>query len=81
MVENSRRHYGTPRSVVEKKIASEWGSEASIVDEKVERRGEERLGILANQPPLRRKDKQRKPIDKAKLKEVLEKTGNGAESQ
>ncbi len=77
MIENSRRHFGTPKAIVEKKIASEWASEAGIIDEKAERRGEERLGILRSQPPPRRKDNQyRKPIDKGKLKEVLEKAAN-----
>ena len=64
IIENSRRHFGTPRSIVEKKIASEWSSEAGEIDKKVERRGEERLGILANQPLSKKKDKYRKPIDR-----------------
>lgn len=81
IVENSRHRYGTPRSVVEKKIASEWGSEAAIIDEKAERRGEQRLGILVSQPPPKKKDKPRKIIDKEKLKEVLEKAGNEALNQ
>lgn len=79
IIENSRRRFGTPRPVVEKKIASEWGSEAAIIDERVERRDEQRLGILTKEPP-RKKDKHRKPIDKARLKEVLEKSGNGGGS-
>lgn len=78
IIENSQRHFGTPRSIVEKKIASEWSSEAGDIDKKVERRGEERLGILANQPPPKKRDKYRKPIDKARLKEALEKSGNGS---
>ncbi|MBI3088654.1 MAG: type IV secretory system conjugative DNA transfer family protein [Candidatus Colwellbacteria bacterium] len=77
IIENSRRRYGTPRAVVEKKIASEWSAEAEMIEEKAERRGEQRLGILANQPPpVRKQDKPRKAIDKERLKEVLEKTGN-----
>src|SRR3990167_7397699 len=56
IIENSRRHFGTPKATVEAKIAGEWGSEASIVDEKTERRGEERLGILMNRPPSKKKD-------------------------
>ncbi len=79
IIENSRRHFGTPQATVERKIASEWGSEANVVDEKAERRGEERLGILRNQPPPRIKDdRHRKPIDRGKLKEVLEKTGDSS---
>ncbi len=81
IIENSRQHFGTPRATVEKKIASEWNSEANIIDEKSERRGEERLAILTNQPPPRKNDKYRKPIDKARLKEVLEKSGDGARSE
>ena len=81
IIENSRRHFGTPRSIVEKKIASEWSSEAGEIDKKVERRGEERLGILANQPLSKKKDKYRKPIDRARLKEALEKSANGAGSE
>ena len=77
IIENSRRHFGTPRSIVEKKIASEWSSEAGEIDKKVERRGEERLGILTERPPPRKNDKYRKPIDKTRLKEALEKSGNG----
>ena len=81
IIENSRRHFGTPKATVEAKIAGEWGSEASIVDEKTERRGEERLGILVNRPPSKKKDKYRKPIDKARLKEVLEKSGDGTRGE
>lgn len=81
IIENSRRQFGTPRSVVEKKIASEWGSEASIIDEKKERRGEEHLGILTQPPPPRKKDKHRKPIDKERLKEVLERSTDGGEGE
>ncbi len=72
IIENSRRHYGTPREAVEKKIQSEWLAEAKIIEEKVERRGEEHLGILQQRPP--KKDKPRRPIDKDRLKEVLEKS-------
>ncbi|MEX2032964.1 MAG: type IV secretion system DNA-binding domain-containing protein [Candidatus Colwellbacteria bacterium] len=81
IIENSRRHFGTPRSIVEKKIASEWSSEAGEIDKKVERRGEERLGILTDRPPQRKNDKYRKPIDKVRLKEALEKSGDGARSE
>lgn len=81
IIENSRQHFGTPREMVEKKIASEWSSEAKTVDEKVERRGEQRLGILKNQPPQRQPDRYRKPIDKEKLKGLLEKTGDVTHSQ
>jgi hypothetical protein len=80
IIENSRSHFGTPRATVEKQIASEWLSEAEKLEEKVERRGEKRLDILTNPPPNKpRKD--RKPIDREKLKEALEKSGNGTGSE
>ena len=80
IIENSRRQFGTPRATVEKQIASEWLSEAEKLEEKVERRGEKRLDILTNPPPNKpRKD--RKPIDREKLKEALEKSGNGTGSE
>ncbi|MBI2595098.1 MAG: hypothetical protein HYW38_02495 [Candidatus Colwellbacteria bacterium] len=79
IIENSRHRFGTPRPVVEKKISSEWLSEAELIEERVTRRGEERLEILTNQPSPRKKDhKYRKPIDKARLKEVLEQSGNSS---
>ncbi len=76
IIENSRHRYGTPRPLVEKKISSEWSSEAELIDERVERRGERRLDILSR-PPSNKKIKDRKPIDRARLKEALEKSGNG----
>ena len=80
IIENSRSHFGTPRATVEKQIASEWLSEAEKLEEKVERRGEKRLDILTNPPPNKpRKD--RKPIDRERLKEALDKSGNGTGSE
>jgi hypothetical protein len=44
IIKNSQEHYGTPRKVVEERIASEWqsGSDA-ILQEKIDRRDEKRL--------------------------------------
>ncbi len=44
IIENSRNKYGTPRSVVEEKISSEWKASAEIIEERVVRRGEQPLG-------------------------------------
>lgn len=46
IIENSQHLYGTPISVVEKRIASDWGSSASAVEEKNLRRGEQSLGSV-----------------------------------
>jgi hypothetical protein len=44
IVQNSQEKYGTPRRVVEERIASEWqASSDSAVGEKIERRGERHL--------------------------------------
>ncbi len=45
IIQNSQQRYGTPRRVVEEKIASEWLQRSdTAVEEKIERRGERRLG-------------------------------------
>jgi energy-coupling factor transporter ATP-binding protein EcfA2 len=44
IIKNSQEKYGTPRAVVEARIASEWASPSDqAVGEKIERRGEKRL--------------------------------------
>jgi len=51
IVENSRQKYGTPRSIVEEKIAGEWVKNNKIVEEKIQRRDEQSLGsVLTSQP-------------------------------
>lgn len=44
IIKNTQRKYGTPRAVVDAKIASEWETKSeAIVGEKIERRDEKRL--------------------------------------
>lgn len=43
IIENSRTRYGTPRSTVEEKIASEWVAGSNNVNDLVARRGEQSL--------------------------------------
>ncbi len=58
IVENSRNKYGTPRKVVDDKIASEWLTQTdSVSQEKNGRRGEQSLRTaLGNPPPERRQE-------------------------
>ena len=44
IIKNTREKYGTPRAIVDAKIASEWETKSdAIVNEKIDRRGEQRL--------------------------------------
>jgi len=44
IIQNSQQKYGTPRRIVEERIAAEWATPGDVVGEKIERRGERRLG-------------------------------------
>jgi hypothetical protein len=44
IIKNTRERYGTPRAIVDAKIAAEWETKGdTIIDEKIGRRGEQRL--------------------------------------
>ncbi|HVO28785.1 MAG TPA: type IV secretory system conjugative DNA transfer family protein [Candidatus Paceibacterota bacterium] len=70
IIRNGQERYGTPRRVVEDRIASEWAAPTdAVVGEKIERRGERRLGdVLSSGPvpsrprPPRRFDSPRPPM-------------------
>jgi hypothetical protein len=52
IIANSRRHYGTPRAVVEKKISGAWEGASSVgITEKIERRDERRLSDVLRPGP------------------------------
>jgi hypothetical protein len=54
IVENSRREYGTPKKIVEERIAGEWASEGSkAMDEKLLRRNEQPLARVLKPMPER----------------------------
>jgi len=68
IIENSRRKYGVPVEVIEKKISEEYEAGSRDFDTKVQRRGEQNLSTLKDAP----KEKKSKPnIDKDKLQEAL----------
>ena len=47
IIKNTRQHYGTPRKVVEDRIASEWATESdAAIDEKLGRRNERSLSQM-----------------------------------
>ncbi|MDP3729552.1 MAG: type IV secretion system DNA-binding domain-containing protein [bacterium] len=61
IIQNSRRDYGTPRAIVEEKIAGEWmTSGAQVMEDKISRRYERPLGQVLKpretrdeRPPIR----------------------------
>lgn len=73
IIENNRRLYGTSKDMVDKKISAEWMAGKAIVEERAERREEQPLGILAQnpQPTPARRDKTKKPINFDELREAL----------
>jgi len=76
IIENSRNKYGTPRQIVEEKIASEWLADKKIIEEKVQAREEQPLGkILTPQEPPAKSEivkKERKPVDIEDLRKAIE---------
>ena len=47
IIKNTRQHYGTPRKVVEERIASEWATQSeAAIDEKLGRRNERSLAQM-----------------------------------
>ncbi len=50
IIENSRNRYGTPRKIVEEKIASEWLANSRAVNDLVQRRGEQSLDRVLREP-------------------------------
>ncbi len=71
IIENTRKNYGIPKEVVDKKIREEWMNEADIVSEKMDRRMEKGLEILKRDTSKKRQGRVRKDIDKEKLKNIL----------
>jgi len=62
IIENSRKRYGTPRKVVEEKIAGEWQTaSATLVQEKIGRREERPLAQVLGQRQVRGEEKPRPP--------------------
>lgn len=79
IIENSRNKYGTPRSVVDKKINEEWMSEAEIIEEKVRRREEQPLEKVLVQPdaPIIRRpfiQREKKEVDMEELRKTIQKS-------
>ena len=66
--ENSRRKYGTPRAVVEHKIAEEWKAETGIIEEKIRRREEQPLSkiLTPEGTPFRKTEQRESPAPKEK---------------
>lgn len=79
IIENTRRRYAVPKEAVERKIASEWLTEEELMKEKVERRGERGLEVLERRRSEGERKKPRPDIDKDKLREALEGTGEARE--
>jgi type IV secretory pathway TraG/TraD family ATPase VirD4 len=67
IVENSREKYGVPLKQVEEKIGSEYVEADKKLEERTKRRGESGLGILREEPA----SKNKKEVDKNKLREAL----------
>ncbi len=79
IIENSRNKYGTPRSLVDKKISEEWTAEAEIIEEKVRRRGEQPLEKILVRPEaadIRRPivHREKKTVDVEELKRTIQKS-------
>jgi hypothetical protein len=84
IVENSQQKYGTPRQVVEEKIASEWKASAEIIKEKAMRRGEQPLGrTLPPRDFQPRRERKEVVVDELKkaIEESLKKAGEGKPEQ
>ena len=78
IIEHSRNKFGTPKSVIEQKIAGEWLSDAKVVEEKIERRGEQSLDkiLVEKQPEPRvegpKKERERKTVNIEDLRKAIE---------
>jgi hypothetical protein len=71
IIENTRRRYGTPKEVVEKKIEEESAGGQEEIIKKAQRRSEETLEILQ-----RPRKKDRKSVNLEELREVLAESVN-----
>jgi hypothetical protein len=75
IIENSRSRYGTSRRTVEEKIASEWVADKEVIEERVQRREEQRLEKVLTPPEPAAKTefpkKERKPIDIEDLRKAI----------
>ncbi len=70
IIQNSREHYGTPRKIVDNKIASEWqGTSEAIIQEKIVRRGERSPRDMLRNPPPERKPVGPRRVPEDKLPE------------
>ncbi|MFH1188822.1 MAG: type IV secretion system DNA-binding domain-containing protein [bacterium] len=78
IIENNRRWYGTPSSVVEEKIGAEFRRGYKDIAEKAERRTEQSLdAVLKSESskdatPVHEKKKERKEIDTDALRRILD---------
>jgi len=76
IIENSRHKYGTPRRIVEEKIASEWLADKKIIEEKVQVREEKSLEkvLIPQESPVKSEivKKERKPVDIEDLRKAIE---------
>jgi hypothetical protein len=72
IIEESRKKYGVPKVMIEKKIIDRWSDNEGKVEERVSRRGEQSLGrILRPSPPVAPRAK--KPVMIDELRVALDK--------
>lgn len=82
IIENSRQRFGTPKSVIEEKIASEWLSDTRAVEERIERRTEQPLDKVLVERQVERqaepkadtpkKERERKAVNIEDLRRAIE---------
>ncbi|MDD5547378.1 MAG: type IV secretion system DNA-binding domain-containing protein [Candidatus Pacebacteria bacterium] len=87
LIEASRKNYGTPQEVVEKKIASEWvGEGGKVMNDRLSHQGEQSLSKVLGAPAEnrsseekdfvphepRRPERERKEVDISDLRRTLE---------
>ncbi len=89
IIDNSRKQYGTPRELVEERIAGEWMEQGGkVMDEKMSRRFEQPLAkvlkpkidsVSREEPPVRSApprppEREKKKVDISDLRAALEKS-------
>ncbi|MBI1960879.1 MAG: TraM recognition domain-containing protein, partial [Candidatus Liptonbacteria bacterium] len=80
IIENSRRKYGTPRRIVDEKIAGEWEVQSGkeLGEQLTQRRAEQSLATALKPRPQRREG-ERKEVNRDALRAILNKTTAGQE--
>ncbi|MBI2514601.1 type IV secretion system DNA-binding domain-containing protein [Candidatus Wolfebacteria bacterium] len=90
IIENCRGKYGTPRKMVEEKIAAEWVANGEAIEDRVKRREEMPLhSVLLERPQTPRREEDRREKEKEKkavniedlrqaIEESLKDLGNNA---